>query len=106
MADAALARTVLARGGPDGRRPVSGEEDAMDLRGKRIFTGRMQLVGGWELRPFAVREPDGSYAPCLAARKHAPGSPGRTISLKRSCANKEEAFELAFARGLALVNGA
>ncbi len=78
----------------------------MDLRGKRIFTGRMQLVGGWELRPFAVKEPDGSYAPCLAARKHTPGSPPETISLARTCANKEEAFEMAFAQGLALVNRA
>lgn len=77
----------------------------MDLRGKRVFTGRMQLVSGWELRPFAVRASDGSYAPCLAARRHAPGSPPSTIELERSCADKEEAFELAIAKGLALVGG-
>lgn len=77
----------------------------MDLRGKRVFTGRMQLVAGWELRPFAVRGKDGSYAPCLATRKHAPGSPASTIQLERTCANKEEALELAFAKGLALVGG-
>ncbi len=74
----------------------------MDLRGKRVFTGSMQLLNGWEIRPFAIKTPEGGFAPCLSARKHAPGSPGKVFSLDRTCPNKEEAFELAMAKGRAL----
>lgn len=75
----------------------------MNLRGKRIFTGKMQVFNGWEVRPFAILTEDGSFSPCLSTRKHAPGSPGKTISLDRTCMNKEEAFELAMAQGRSLV---
>jgi hypothetical protein len=77
----------------------------MNLRGKRIFTGRMQLLNGWEVRPFAVKTPEGAFAPCLSTRKHAPGSPGIVYSLDLACANLEEAFEKALAKGRSLVFG-
>jgi len=77
----------------------------MDLRGKRVFTAKMQLLDGWEVRPFAVKTPEGSFAPCLSTRKHSPGSPGTVYSLDRVCANLEEAFELALAKGRSLVMG-
>ncbi|HWR02565.1 MAG TPA: hypothetical protein VN419_00995 [Humidesulfovibrio sp.] len=74
----------------------------MDLRGKRVFTGSMQLLNGWEIRPFAVKTAEGGFEPCLSARKHAPGSPGRVFALEHTCLNKEEAFEFALAKGRAL----
>ncbi len=77
----------------------------MNLSGKRVFTGRMQLLNGWEVRPFAIKTPEGSFAPCLSTRKHAPGSPGKVYSLNNACANLEEAFELALAKGRSLVFG-
>lgn len=75
----------------------------MNLSGKRVFTGRMQLLNGWEVRPFAIKTPEGSFAPCLSTRKHAPGSPGAVYALDRACANLEEAFEVALAKGRSLV---
>lgn len=77
----------------------------MNLRGKTIFTGRMQLLNGWEVRPFALKADDGSFSPYLSARRHAPGSPGRTFSFDRTCQNKEEAFEVALALSGGLVCG-
>ena len=78
----------------------------MNLSGKRVYTGRMQVVGGWEIRPFAIKSADGSFLPGLSTRKHAAGSTGQDVSLERTCLNKEEAFEVALARGLSLVCGA
>lgn len=77
----------------------------MNLRGKTIFTGRMLLLEGWEVRPFAIKADDGSFSPYLAARQHAPGSPGHTFSFDRTCLNKEEAFEVALAQSRSLVCG-
>lgn len=74
----------------------------MNLRGKRVFTGSMQLFNGWEIRPFAIKTPEGAFAPCLSTRKHAPGSPGKVISFNHACVNKEEAFEIALAKGRTL----
>lgn len=74
----------------------------MNLRGKRVFTGSMQLLNGWEIRPFAIKTSEGAFAPCLSTRKHAPGSPGKVFSFDNTCMNKEEAFELALAKGRAL----
>lgn len=70
--------------------------------GKRIFTGCMQVINGWEIRPFAVKTADGAFSPCLSTRKHAPGSPGRVITLKTKCMSKEEAFALAMAQSQSL----
>jgi len=75
----------------------------MNLNGKRIFTGRMRVIEGWEIRPFAIKMESGEFSPCLSARKHAPGSPGQTYALDKTCMNKEEAFEIALAQGLNLV---
>ena len=75
----------------------------MNLNGKRVFTGCMQVLGGWEIRPFAIKTPEGAFSPCLSTRKHAPGSPGKVIELKTTCPSKEEAFELALTQGRTLV---
>ena len=75
----------------------------MNLNGKRIFTGCMQVLGGWEIRPFAIKTPEGAFSPCLSTRKHAPGSPGKVIELKTTCLSKEEAFELALTQARTLV---
>jgi len=85
--------------------PEDKEGSHMDLRGKCVYTGRMQLLNGWEVRPFAVKTPEGAFAPCLSTRKHAPGSPGKVFSFDSVCMNKEEAFELAMAHGLSLLAG-
>lgn len=76
----------------------------MDLQGKRIFTGRMQLFNDWEIRPFAIQSSDGAFAPGFAARKHRAGErTGREICLDERCMNKEEAFELALTQGLGIL---
>ena len=77
----------------------------MNLRGKKVYTDRMLLLNGWEVRPFAIQTPEGAFAPCLSTRKHAPGSPGKVYSLDSVCANLEEAYELALAKGRRLVLG-
>lgn len=75
----------------------------MNLRGKKVYTDRMLLLNGWEVRPFAIQTPEGAFAPCLSTRKHAPGSPGKVYSLDSVCANLEEAYELALDKGRSLV---
>lgn len=77
----------------------------MNLRGKKIFTDRMLLLNGWEVRPFAIKTAEGRFAPCLSTRKHAPGSPGMVYSLDSVCANLEEAYKLALEKGRRLVLG-
>jgi hypothetical protein len=78
----------------------------MQLRGKKVFTGRMQLFEGWEIRPFAIKREDGTYAPRLSARKHSVGSETEKVfAFDLKCLDKEEAFELALARGRSLVFG-
>ena len=77
----------------------------MNLRGKKVYTDRMLLLNGWEVRPFAIQSPEGAFAPCLSTRKHAPGSPGKVYSLVSVCANLEEAYELALDKGRRLVLG-
>jgi hypothetical protein len=77
---------------------------AMNLEGKRVFTGRMQLLNDWELRPFAIQSADGAFAPGLAARRHRAGEPGgQEFCFDERCTNKEEAFELAMTQGLGLL---
>jgi len=75
----------------------------MNLRGKRVYTGRMQLFNGWEIRPFAIQDADGAFLPWLAARKHEVGNSIKEYCFDNRCMNKEEAFELAMARGRGLV---
>lgn len=75
----------------------------MNLRGKKVFTDRMLLLNGWEVRPFAIQTPEGAFAPCLSTRKHAPGSPGKVYSLDSVCDNLDEAYKLALDKGRRLV---
>jgi hypothetical protein len=76
----------------------------MNLRGKRVYTGHMQLFKDWEIRPFAIQNADGAFLPGLSARRHRVGeSSGKEICFDDRCMNKEEAFELAIAQGRGLV---
>ncbi|MDR3640093.1 MAG: hypothetical protein P4L39_02075 [Humidesulfovibrio sp.] len=76
----------------------------MNLRGKRIYTGSMQLFNDWEIRPFAIQSADGAFLPGLSARRHRVGERfGKEICFDERCMNKEEAFELAMAQGRGLV---
>ncbi|OIN99839.1 MAG: hypothetical protein AUJ49_10545 [Desulfovibrionaceae bacterium CG1_02_65_16] len=76
----------------------------MNLRGKRIFTGQMQLFNEWEVRPFAIQNPDGAFLPGFAARRHRAGeNAGKEYCFDERCMNKEEAFELAMSQGLGML---
>jgi len=76
----------------------------MNQRGKRIFTGRMQLFNDWEVRPFAIQNPDGAFLPGFAARKHRVGeSAAKEYCFDDLCMNKEEAFEFALNQGVGLL---
>jgi len=75
----------------------------MNLRGKRVFTGRMQLFNEWEIRPFAIQGEDGAFLPGLSARRHRAGESNKEYCFADRCMNKEEAFEFAMAQGRGLV---
>jgi hypothetical protein len=77
----------------------------MARQGCLIYTGRVELHNGWELRPCAYRRKDGRFVPELAARKHQSGAEGRVLTLDAICHSKEEAFQLALDTGLALAEG-
>lgn len=78
----------------------------MNLRGKRIFTGRMQLVNDWEVRPFAIQNPEGDFVPGFSARKHRAGEgAGKQYCFDERCMNREEAFEFAMSQGLGMLAG-
>lgn len=71
----------------------------MHLKGKRVFTGKMQIANGWEIRPFAVQTDEKTYSPCLSAREHRAGnSAGKVITLEPKCMTKDEALEIAMAQ--------
>jgi hypothetical protein len=79
----------------------------MHLKGKKIFTGKMQISNGWEIRPFAVQSEEGTYSPGLSAREHRAGSStGRMITLEPTCADKEEAIAMALAQSHLLARAA
>jgi len=74
--------------------------------GRKVFTGRMQLFDGWEIRPFAIKLAEGLFSPGLSARRHRAGADtGTVIALDSTCVDKEEAFELALKQGRSLVCG-
>ncbi len=76
------------------------------MQGKRVFTGRMQLFEGWEIRPFAIKIAEGVFSPGLSARRHRAGDDsGKVLAFDSQCLDKEEAFELALRRGRSLVCG-
>jgi hypothetical protein len=76
----------------------------MNLRGKKVFTGRMQLFNGWEIRPFAIKIAEGLFSPGLSARRHRSGDDtGKVYAFDAKCMDKEQAFELALTQGRSLV---
>jgi len=76
----------------------------MRMQGRKVFTGKMQLFEGWEIRPFAIKIAEGIFSPGLSARRHQMGDPeGKVFAFDRTCMSKEEAFELALAQGPGLV---
>ncbi len=76
----------------------------MRMHGKKVFTGRMQLFEGWEIRPFAIKLAEGLFSPGLSARRHRAGDDtGKVFSFNNPCSDKEQAFELALRQGRSLV---
>ena len=77
----------------------------METERKRMYTGKVELHNGWELRPYAYLTAAGTYVPELSARKHHPGSTIGIVTLDTACCSKDDAFTLALNRGLRLVSG-
>jgi hypothetical protein len=78
----------------------------MTRRGNTVFTGKMQLLSGWEIRPFAVQVSQGAYAAGLSAREHRAGNgETKTITLDTLWKNKEEALHMALEHGLKRLSG-
>lgn len=76
----------------------------MRMHGKKVFTGRMQLFEGWEIRPFAIKLAEGLFSPGISARRHRAGEDsGRVYAFDNKCLDKEQAFELALVQGRSLV---
>lgn len=76
----------------------------MRMHGKKVFTGKMQLFEGWEIRPFAIKLAEGIFSPGLSARRHRAGDDtGKVFALDNTCSDKEQAFELALTQGRSLV---
>ncbi|MBA4356970.1 MAG: hypothetical protein Q7U56_03165 [Humidesulfovibrio sp.] len=78
----------------------------MNTKGKKMYTGKMELHNGWELRPYAYKKNDGSYVPELSTRKHLPGSAIDIVTIDMTCGSKDDAFSVAMKHGLCLVNPA
>jgi hypothetical protein len=70
---------------------------------KKMYTGKVHLHNGWELRPYAYMMHDGTYVPELSARKHRPGSAIDIVTIDVTCGSKDDAFSVALERGLCLV---
>lgn len=76
----------------------------MRMNGYKIFTGGVQLLEGWEIRPFAIQKPGGSFTPGLSARRHKTGGETGTVyAFDSQCPDKEAAFDLALSKGRSLV---
>lgn len=87
--------------------PQSSRGQSVHLMGKNVFSGKMQIANGWEIRPFAVQIAEGTYSPGLFAREHRAGNSARkVIALESKCQSKEEAFEIAMAQSHRLECGA
>jgi hypothetical protein len=74
----------------------------MHTQRKRLYTGRMELHNGWELRPYAYRTENG-YVPELSTRKHQPGSAIDIVTLDMTCCTRDDAIAAAMKHGLCLV---
>ncbi|MDQ7836299.1 MAG: hypothetical protein RDU24_13030 [Humidesulfovibrio sp.] len=75
----------------------------MNTQRKRMYTGKVELHNGWELRPYAYLNSDGTYVPELSARKHHPGSAIDIVTIDEKCCSKDDAFSVALKRGMCLV---
>lgn len=75
----------------------------MRAKGKKMYTGKMELHNGWELRPYAYKTADGAFVPELSARKHHPGSAIDIVTIDATCHSKDDAFSVALKHGLLLV---
>lgn len=75
----------------------------MNATRKKMYTGKVELHNGWELRPYAYLTSEGTFVPELSARKHHPGSAIDIVTLDMTCSSKDDAFSAAMQRGLCLV---
>ena len=75
----------------------------MSAKTKRMYTGKVELHNGWELRPHAYMNNDGAFVPELSTRKHQPGSSIDIVTLDMACGTRDEAFSAAMKPGLCLV---
>lgn len=70
---------------------------------KRMYTGKVELHNGWELRPYAYKTTDGTFVPGLSTRKHRPGSAIDSVTMDVVCGTKDDAFSAAMKHGLCLI---
>jgi hypothetical protein len=75
----------------------------MNTTRKKMYTGKVELHNGWELRPYAYLTSEGTFVPELSARKHHPGSAIDIVTIDMACSSKDAAFSAAMKRGLCLV---
>ncbi len=75
----------------------------MDTKRKRMYTGKVELHNGWELRPYAYQTGEGTYVPELSTRKHHPGSAIDIVTIDMACCSKDDAIMAALKHGLCLV---
>ncbi len=75
----------------------------MGAKNKRMYTGKMEMHNGWELRPYAYKTADGAFVPELSARRHHPGSAIDIFPIDATCFSKDDAFSVALKHGLMLV---
>jgi hypothetical protein len=75
----------------------------MNTQRKRMYTGKVELHNGWELRPYAYLTDDGTFVPELSTRKHHPGSAIDIVTIDATCRSKDDAFSVAMKHGLCLV---
>lgn len=75
----------------------------MSAQTKRMYTGKVELHNGWELRPYAYMNNDGAFVPELSRRRHQPGSSIDIVTLDMACGTRDEAFSAAMKHGMCLV---
>ncbi|PKN08108.1 MAG: hypothetical protein CVU73_09680 [Deltaproteobacteria bacterium HGW-Deltaproteobacteria-8] len=75
----------------------------MNALRKKMYTGKVELHNGWELRPYAYLTSEGTYVPELSARKHHPGSAIDIVTINEICGSKDDAFSVALKRGMCLL---
>jgi hypothetical protein len=78
----------------------------METKRKRMYTGKVELHNGWEIRPYAYLTTEGTFVPELSTRKHLPGSAIAVVTLDMICCCKDDAFSQALKQGLRMVTSA